>query len=292
MKTIDLGSNGLRVPVQGFGAMGMSAFYGARNETEAVATLNRAVDLGVTHIDTAEAYGPFENEKLIARALGHRRSEVTIATKFAMDFDAAGTPLDGRAEHVRRAVERSLRHLETDTIDLYYLHRVDPAVPIEETVGAMSELVTAGKVRHLGLSEAAAATIRRAHAVHPITAVQSELSLFSRDLLENGIKTVLDELGIGLVAFSPSAAASCPEPSAASTTSTRTTRAGACPASHPRASPPISHSWTGSVRSPRHGGPLRDRSPWPGLRRTVPSPSPGPSGGPIWRRTSQRPTSP
>ena len=203
MKTIDLGSNGLRVPVQGFGAMGMSAFYGARDETEAVATLNRAVDLGVTLIDTAEAYGPFENEKLIARALGHRRSEVTIATKFAMDFDADGTPLDGRAEHVRRAVERSLRHLETETIDLYYLHRVDPAVPIEETVGAMAELVTAGKVRHLGLSEAAAATIRRAHAVHPIAAVQSELSLFSRDLLENGIKTVLDELGIGLVAFSP-----------------------------------------------------------------------------------------
>ncbi|MER5687267.1 aldo/keto reductase [Streptomyces sp. NPDC002205] len=120
-----------------------------------------------------------------------------------MDFDADGTPLDGRAEHVRRAVERSLRHLGTDTIDLYHLHRVDPAVPIEETVGAMAELVTAGKVRHLGLSEAAAATIRRAHAVHPITAVQSELSLFSRDLLESGIKEVLDELGIGLVAFSP-----------------------------------------------------------------------------------------
>ncbi|MEV0037907.1 aldo/keto reductase [Streptomyces sp. NPDC050804] len=203
MKTIELGSDGLRVPPQGFGAMGMSAFYGARDEKEAVATLNRAVDLGVTHIDTAEAYGPFENEKLIARALGGRRAEITIATKFARDFDADGTPLDGRAEHVRRAVERSLRHLETDTIDLYYLHRVDPAVPIEETVGAMSELVEAGKVRHLGLSEAAAATIRRAHAVHPITAVQSELSLFSRDLLENGIKAALDELGIGLVAFSP-----------------------------------------------------------------------------------------
>ncbi|MFE4956258.1 aldo/keto reductase [Streptomyces sp. NPDC056653] len=179
-----------------------------------------------------------------------------------MDFDADGTPLDGRAEHVRRAVERSLHHLETDTIDLYYLHRVDPAVPIEETVGAMAELVTAGKVRHLGLSEAAAATIRRAHAVHPITAVQSELSLFSRDLLENGIKEVLDELGIGLVAFSPLGRGFLPEPSAASTTSTPTTRAGACPASRPRASPPISHSWTGSVRLPRHRGRLRDRSPW------------------------------
>ncbi|MFD7972667.1 aldo/keto reductase [Streptomyces clavifer] len=203
MKTVDLGQGGLRVPVQGFGAMGMSAYYGARDEAEAVATLNRAVDLGVTFIDTAEAYGPFENEKLIARALGHRRSEITLATKFAMDFDAEGTPLDGSAGHVRRAVERSLRHLDTDTIDLYYLHRVDPAVPIEETVGAMAELVRSGKVRHIGLSEASAATIRRAHAVHPVTAVQSELSLFSRDLLANGVKAALDELDIGLVAFSP-----------------------------------------------------------------------------------------
>ncbi|MFF3751848.1 aldo/keto reductase [Streptomyces sp. NPDC002018] len=203
MKTIELGTEGLRVPVQGFGAMGMSAFYGARDEKEAVATLNRAVDLGVTFIDTAEAYGPFENEKLIARALGHRRSEITLATKFARDFDAEGAPPDGRPEHVRRAVERSLRHLGTDTIDLYYLHRVDPAVPIEETVGAMGELVDSGWVRYLGLSEAAAATVRRAHAVHPIAALQSELSLFSPDLLDNGIKAALDELGIGLVAFSP-----------------------------------------------------------------------------------------
>nr|WP_062339274.1 aldo/keto reductase [Herbidospora sakaeratensis] len=200
MNDVSLGA--LRVSRQGLGAMGMSAFYGARDEAEAIATLNRAVDLGVTHIDTAEAYGPYENEKLIARALGARRDEITIATKFALDFEN-GAVMDGSPAHVCRAVERSLRHLEVDVIDLYYLHRVDPDVPIEETVGAMAELVTAGKVRHLGLSEAAPATIRRAHATHPIAAVQSELSLFAPDVLHNGVKKVLDELGIGLVAFSP-----------------------------------------------------------------------------------------
>ncbi|MFJ9033995.1 aldo/keto reductase [Streptomyces sp. NPDC102274] len=205
MRAVTLGNQGLTVSAQGFGAMGMSAYYGSADETQSVATLNRAVDLGVTLIDTAEAYGPFENEKLIARALGSRRDEVTLATKFVTEFDDDGTPhgLNGSPAYVRRAAERSLRHLGTDVIDLYYLHRVDPAVPIEETVGAMSELVQAGKVRHLGLSEASARTIRRAHAVHPLTAVQSELSLFSQDLLTNGIKATLDELGIGLVAFSP-----------------------------------------------------------------------------------------
>ncbi|TKK91529.1 aldo/keto reductase [Herbidospora galbida] len=200
MNDVSLGA--LRVSPQGLGAMGMSAFYGTRDEAEAIATLNRAVDLGVTHIDTAEAYGPYENEKLIAKALGARRDEITIATKFALDFEN-GAVMDGSPAHVRRAVERSLRHLEIDVIDLYYLHRVDPDVPIEETVGAMADLVTAGKVRHLGLSEAAPATIRQAHATHPIAAVQSELSLFVPDLLHNGVKDVLDELGIGLVAFSP-----------------------------------------------------------------------------------------
>ncbi|GHH71979.1 oxidoreductase [Streptomyces sulfonofaciens] len=205
MKTTELGSQGLRVPVQGFGAMGMSAFYGEGDERESTATLNRALDLGITLIDTAEAYGPFENEKLISRALGHRRDEIVLATKFGTEFDDDGTPhgLNGRPAYVHRAADRSLRHLGTDVIDLYYLHRVDPATPIEETVGAMGELVTAGKVRYLGLSEAAADTVRRAHAVHPISALQSELSLFTQDLLGNGIKATLDELGIGLVAFSP-----------------------------------------------------------------------------------------
>lgn len=204
MKITELG-DGLRVSALGLGAMGMSAFYGSSDEKESVATLRHAVDQGVTFIDTAEAYGPFENEKLIARALGSRRAEVTLATKASAETDDDGTVhgRNGTPAYIHRAADRSLRHLGTDVIDLYYLHRVDPNVPIEESVGAMSELVTAGKVRHIGLSEASAATIRRAHAVHPLAAVQSEFSLFSRDVLENGEKAVMDELGIGFVAFSP-----------------------------------------------------------------------------------------
>lgn len=204
MRTTDLG-DGLRVSAIGLGAMGMSAFYGPSDEAECVATLRHAVDRGVTFIDTAEAYGPFENEKLIARALGDRRDEVVLATKASAETDDDGTVhgRNGTPAYIRRAAERSLRHLGTDVIDLYYLHRVDPEVPIEESVGAMSELVREGKVRHIGLSEASAATIRRAHAVHPLAAVQSEFSLFARDVLRNGEKDVMDELGIGLVAFSP-----------------------------------------------------------------------------------------
>lgn len=204
MRTIPLGSQGLRVSEQGLGAMGMSVWYGPRDESEAIATLRRAVDLGVTHIDTAEAYGPYENEKLIARALGARRGEITLATKFARDFEDGGAQAhDGSPEHVRRAVERSLRHLDTDVIDLYYLHRIDPAVPVEETVGAMGELVTAGKVRFIGLSEAGPDELRRAHATFPVTALQSEYSLFSRDVERNGVLETARELGIGFVAFSP-----------------------------------------------------------------------------------------
>ncbi len=204
MRTTALG-DGLEVSAIGLGAMGMSAFYGASDERESIATLRHAVDRGVTLIDTAEAYGPFENEKLIARALGDRREQVTLATKASAETDDDGTVhgRNGTPAYLRRAADRSLRHLGTDVIDLYHLHRVDPRVPIEESVGAMAELVAAGKVRHIGLSEASAATIRRAHAVHPLAAVQSELSLFSRDVLVNGEKAVLDELGIGFVAFSP-----------------------------------------------------------------------------------------
>jgi aryl-alcohol dehydrogenase-like predicted oxidoreductase len=204
MKLTTLG-DGLTVSPLGFGAMGMSAFYGPSDEAESIATLRHAVDRGVTFIDTAEAYGPFENEKLLARALGDRRGEVTLATKASAETDDDGTVhgRNGTPAYIRKAAERSLRHLGTDVIDLYYLHRVDPNVPIEESVGAMSELVAEGKVRHIGLSEASAATIRRAHAVHPLAAVQSEFSLFSRDILHNGEKDAMDELGIGLVAFSP-----------------------------------------------------------------------------------------
>ena len=202
--TAELG-DGLTVSAIGLGAMGMSAFYGASDEAESIATLRHAVDRGVTFIDTAEAYGPFTNEQLIARALGDRRDQVTLATKASSGFDDDGTPhgRDGSPEYLRKAADRSLRHLGTDVIDLYYLHRVDPQVPIEESVGALAELVAAGKVRHIGLSEASADTIRRAHAVHPLAAVQSEFSLFSRDVLANGEKAVMEELGIGFVAFSP-----------------------------------------------------------------------------------------
>lgn len=189
----------------GLGAMGMNAFYGPSDEQESIATLQRAVDLGVTFIDTAEAYGPFTNEQLIGRALRGRRHEITLATKASSETDDDGTVhgRNGSPAYIRRACERSLRHLGTDVIDLYYLHRADPNVPIEDSVGAMSDFVREGKVRHLGLSEVSATTMRRAHAVHPISAIQSEFSLFSRDILHNGEKAAADELGIGFVAFSP-----------------------------------------------------------------------------------------
>ena len=204
MRSARLG-DGLSVSAIGLGAMGMSAYYGPTDETEAIATLRHALDLGVTFIDTAEAYGPFENEKLIARAIGDRRDELTIATKASAEMDDDGTirGRNGTPEYIRRAAERSLRHLGMDVIDLYYLHRVDPQVPIEESVGGLAELVREGKVRHIGLSEASAPTLRRAQAVHPIAAVQSEFSLFARDMLRNDEKATADELGIGVVAFSP-----------------------------------------------------------------------------------------
>jgi aryl-alcohol dehydrogenase-like predicted oxidoreductase len=185
--------------------MGMSAFYGGATEAGSVEAIRRALDLGITLFDTAEAYGPFENERLVGRALGADRDRVVVASKFATDFDDDGTPrgIDGSPEHARRAIDRSLRHLGTDHVDLWYLHRVDPAVPIEETVGAMSEAVSAGKVRYLGVSETAAETLRRAHATFPITAIQSEYSLFERDAEHNGVLDTARELGIGFVPFSP-----------------------------------------------------------------------------------------
>jgi aryl-alcohol dehydrogenase-like predicted oxidoreductase len=185
--------------------MGMSAFYGGRDEEESAATLRLTLELGITHFHTAEIYGPFANEKLIAKTLGKRRNDVTIATKFATEIDDDGTTklINGSAVYARKALERSLRHLETDHIDLYYLHRTDPNIPIEETIGGMSKFVTEGKVRYIGISEPSAETIRRAHAVHPLTAVQSEYSLFERDAETNGVLDAVRELGIGFVAFSP-----------------------------------------------------------------------------------------
>ncbi|KRF41017.1 aldo/keto reductase [Terrabacter sp. Soil810] len=194
----------LVVSTIGLGCMGMSEFYGTGDEGDAVATIHRAVDLGVTFLDTADMYGPFTNEKLVGRALVGRREDVVLATKFGNERAEDGTRLgiNGRPDYVRRAADASLRRLGVDHIDLYYQHRVDPTVPIEETVGAMAELVEAGKVRHLGLSEASPRTIRRAHAVHPITALQTEYSLFTRDI-EDEILPTLRELGIGLVPYSP-----------------------------------------------------------------------------------------
>ncbi|MFE4254034.1 aldo/keto reductase [Streptomyces sp. NPDC056910] len=200
-----LGSQGLTVSTQGLGCMGMSVFYGATDETESLATIHRAMELGVTLLDTAESYGPFLNEQLLGRALAENRDAAVVATKTGVEITDDGQilGLNGRPDYIRRALERSLRHLDTDHVDLFYLHRVDPQVPIEESVGAMAELVTDGKVRYLGVCEASAQTIRRGHTVHPLTAVQTEYSLFERGIEHDGVRQTLQELGIGLVAYSP-----------------------------------------------------------------------------------------
>ena len=196
--------NPLTVSSLGLGCMGMSEFYGTPDEQGGLATIQRALDLGVTFLDTADMYGPFINEQLVGKAIKGRRDEVQLATKFGNVRGENGERLgiDGSPDYVRQACDASLQRLGVDHIDLYYQHRVDQTVPIEETVGAMKELVEAGKVTHLGLSEASAATIRKAHAVHPITALQTEYSLFTRDL-EDEILGVIRELGIGLVPYSP-----------------------------------------------------------------------------------------
>ena len=199
-----LGTQGLEVSALGLGCMGMSEFYGTADEDEAIATIRRALDLGVTFLDTADIYGPFKNERLVGKAIADRRDEVQLATKFGNERreDGSWVGINGRPEYVHAACDASLERLGVDTIDLYYQHRVDVSVPIEETVGAMAELVAAGKVRYLGLSEAAPTTIRRAYEVHPITALQTEYSLWTRDI-EDEILPTVRELGIGLVAYSP-----------------------------------------------------------------------------------------
>lgn len=203
MKTRTLGQ-GLEVSVEGLGCMGMSEFYGTTDEGEGIRTIHRALELGVNFLDTADMYGPFTNERLVGQAIADRRDQVVLATKFGNERREDGTRIgiNGRPEYVHAAAEASLRRLGIDHIDLYYQHRVDQTVPIEETVGAMKELVDAGKVRHLGLSEASPETIRRAHAVHPITALQTEYSLWTRDP-EDEILPLVRELGIGFVAYSP-----------------------------------------------------------------------------------------
>ncbi len=207
MNTRKLGS--LEVSAIGLGCMGMSAFYGSIDEDESAATIQRALELGINFIDTAQLYGPLTNEELVGRAIKGRRDEYVIATKFARQLDSAipgdmstGGAVDGSPAHVRRAIEGSIKRLGTDYVDLFYQHRVDPNVPIEETVGAMAELVEQGKVLHIGLSEAAPETVRRAHAVHPITALQTEYSMWSRGPEQEALPTCR-ELGIGFVAYSP-----------------------------------------------------------------------------------------
>jgi aryl-alcohol dehydrogenase-like predicted oxidoreductase len=205
MQQRSLGTQGLVTSAQGLGCMGMSEFYGSADAGEAIATIHRALDLGVTMLDTADMYGPYTNEQLVGRAIADRREQVVLATKFGImrdPDDPTRRGINGRPEYVREACEASLRRLAVDHLDLYYQHRVDQDVPIEETIGAMASLIDEGKVRFLGLSEASAPTIRRAHAVHPISALQSEYSLWSRDI-EADVLGTIRELGIGLVAYSP-----------------------------------------------------------------------------------------
>ena len=193
----------LTVSAQGLGCMGMSEFYGTGDQVEAERTIRRALDLGVTFLDTADMYGPFTNEQLVGRAIAGRRDEVVLATKFGVDRRDGGRAIDGRPDYVRHACDASLQRLGVDVIDLYYQHRVDTTVPVEDTWGALGELVAAGKIRHAGISEAAPETIRRAHAVQPVTAVQTEYSLWTRDPEDDGVLATCAELGIGFVAYSP-----------------------------------------------------------------------------------------
>ncbi|MCX2477967.1 aldo/keto reductase [Pedobacter sp. MC2016-15] len=208
---VKLGSQGLIVPQIGLGCMGMTGFqegnmYGKADEQEAIATIHRSLELGGNFLDTADLYGPFENEKLIAKAIAGKRDQYIIATKFGWEIDDNNQltwAINGKKEYVKKSVERSLKNLNTDYIDLYYMHRLDKNTPIEETVEAMAELVKEGKVGYIGLSEVSSETVKRAHAIHPISAVQSEYSLFERTVEERGVLQTLDELGIGFVAYSP-----------------------------------------------------------------------------------------
>ncbi len=204
-RTLGSGVAALEVSALGLGCMGMSEFYGTGDEAESIATIHRALDLGVTFLDTADMYGPFTNEKLVGTAISGRRDEVMLATKFGNERgeDGSRIVINGSPDYVRRAIDASLQRLGVDHVDLYYQHRVDRSVPVEETWGALAEVVRAGKVRHVGISEAAPETIRRAHAVHPVTALQTEWSLWTRDVEDDGVLETVRELGIGFVAYSP-----------------------------------------------------------------------------------------
>lgn len=276
----------LTVSALGLGCMGMSFAYGPADQDEAVATLHRSIDLGVTFLDTADVYGGGANEELLAPVLRTRRDEVVLATKFGIQLGASGMPngqVNGRPEYAHAACDASLKRLGVDRVDLYYLHRPDPDVPIEDTVGAMGELVTAGKVAHLGLSEASAATVRRAAAVATITAVQSEWSVFSRDI-ETTVLPACRELGIGLVPYSPLGRGMLTGALAdLGAGDFRTT----LPRFRARRWRPIWRSWTRSGRSPPATAPRPGRWHWRGCspRATTWSRSPARSAGATWTRT-------
>ncbi|MDB6077889.1 MAG: aldo/keto reductase [Akkermansiaceae bacterium] len=285
-----LGSQGLEVSAIGLGCMGMSQSYGPADEGESIATLHRALELGCDFFDTAQVYGPLINEELLGRAFRDRRDQAIIATKFGFRFKdgkQVGIERASRPELIREAVEGSLQRLGTDYLDLLYQHRIDPDVPIEEVAGAVGELVAQGKVRYFGLSEAGIANIRRAHAVHPVSALQSEYSLWERNL-EPEIIPVLRELGIGLVPFCPlgrgflTGEVKRAEDYRKATTAAMT-RATRVRTTMPMRAPP---AWSRSLLPPARPSPAR--SPWPGCwrRATTSSRSPAPSAAPIWRKTS------
>ena len=288
MKHITLGE--LDVSRIGLGAMSMSGYYntGEGSDAESIRTIHRALDLGVTHLDTAEIYGPFLNEELVGRAIKGRRDQVVVATKFGLVSHSGGGPgvIDSTPANVRAAVEGSLKRLGTDHIDLYYQHRVDPNTPIEDTVGAVAELVSEGKVRHLGLSEAGVDTIRRAHTVHPVTALQTEYSLWTRDV-EAELLPLLRELGVGFVPYSPLGHGFLTGQIRSTDDIPTTTGARPTRASSVKTSSATYASSTKSVPSPPRQPPHRRRSPWPGYspRATTSPRSPAPSGSPASRRT-------
>lgn len=295
MQQRTLGGGGLRVSALGLGCMGMSWLYGTPNDNEAIATIHRAIDLGVTFFDTAEVYGPFENERLLGRAIGDRRDGLVIATKFGFRITADGAVdgTDSRPEHVREVCDASLARLGIDAIDLFYQHRVDRAVPIEDTVGAMADLVAAGKVRYLGLSEVSAETLRRAHTVHPISALQSEWSLWERTI-ETDVLPAARALGVGIVPFSPSAAGFSPARRSGRKTTPPTTTAivsrgckGIITTSTCALSPPCAPSPRGRARRRP-----RSRSPGSFTRGPTWCRSRAQSAAPSWKRTWAPPRSP
>ena len=291
MQQRKLGSQGLEVSAEGLGCMGMSQSYGPADEAEAIATIHRAIELGVSFLDTADMYGPFTNERLVGRAIAGRREQVMLATKFGNERreDGSWVGINGHPEYVRRCCDASLERLGVDHIDLYYQHRVDTSVPVEETWGAMAELVDTGKVRFLGISEAAPATIRRAHATHPMSAVQTEYSLFSRDP-EKEVLATCRELGIGFVPYSPLGRGVL----SGTVTSTEMFGTGDFRSTTPR------FQGENLARNLELVAALRDVAArkgctvaqlalawcWP--RATTSSPSPAPSGGATWRRTWPR----